>query len=181
VSLGLALLYAALAAVWVVLMWREPLGGLLFALGPLLAPISALGLMPLVVQGMRTPWRRALQTAVAVLAAAVVAGLRQTPLPFTGAAPPLGLGIAGSNRPVLVAGELWRALQANQAIGIEALALAAVALAIPYARARGRWGVAVLGAAMLSLTLLSAPTAAALPLVLAAWVTCAALALPRSS
>ncbi|HVN61750.1 MAG TPA: serine/threonine-protein kinase [Gaiellaceae bacterium] len=180
-SLGLALLYAALASVWVVLMWREPLGGLLFALGPLLAPIGALGLMPLVVQGMRTPWRRALQTAVAVLAAAVVAGLRKAPLPFTGATPPLGLGIAGSNRPVLVAGELWRALQANQAIGIEALALAAIALAIPYARAHGRWGAAVLGAAMLSLTLLCVPTAAALPLVLAAWVTCAALALPRAS
>jgi len=181
VSLGLALLYAAAAAVWVALMWKEPLGGLLFALGPLLAPIGALGLMPLVAQGMRMPWRRALQTAVAVLAAAVVAGLRKAPLPFTGATPPLGLGIAGSNRPLLVAGELWRTLQSNQAIGIEALALAAVALAIPYARARGRWGVAVLGAAMISLTLLSAPTVAALPLVLAAWVTCAALALPRAS
>ena len=177
VSLGLALLYAALAAAWVALMWAEPLGGLLFALGPLLAPVGALGLMPLTVQGLRAPWRRALQTAAAVLAAALVAGIRRTPLPFTGSTPPLGLGIAGSNRPVLVAGELWRALQANQAVGIEALALAAVAVAIPFARTRGRWGIAVLGAAMLSLTLLSAPTAAALPLVLAAWVTCAALAL----
>ncbi len=181
VSLGLALLYAALAAAWVVLMWKEPLGGLLFALGPLLAPIGALGLMPLAVQGMRAPWRRALQTAAAVLMAAVVAGLRRAPLPFTGDAPPLGLGIAGSNRPALVAGELWRALQANQAVGIEALALAAVAVAIPYARARGRWGIAALGAVMLSLTVLSVPTAAALPLVLAAWVTCAALALQRAS
>ncbi len=181
VSLGLALLYAALAAVWVVLMWKEPLGGLLFALGPLLAPIGALGLMPLTVQGLRAPWRRALQTAAAVLVAAVVAGLRRTPLPFTGDAPPLGLGIAGSNRPVVVAGALWHALQANQAVGIEALALAAVAVAVPYARTRGRWGIAALGAVMLSLTLLSAPTAAALPLVLAAWVTCAALALQRAS
>ncbi len=180
VSLGLALLYAALAALWVVLMWKEPLGGLLFALGPLLAPIGALGLMPLAAQGLRTPWRRALQTAAAVLVAAIVAGLRRAPLPFTGDAPPLGLGIAGSNRPTLVAGELWRALQANQAVGIEALALAAVALAIPYARTRGRWGIAALGAVMLSLTLLSAPTAAALPLVLAAWVTYGALALAPS-
>jgi hypothetical protein len=180
VSLGLALLYAALASLWVVLMWREPLGGLLFALGPLLAPIGALGLLPLAVQGLRAPWRRALQTAAGVLVAAVVAGLRQAPLPFTGHAPPLGLGIAGSNHPTLVAGALWRTLQANQAVGLEALALAAVAVAIPYARTRGRWGVAALGAAMLSLTLLSVPTAAALPLVLAAWVTCAALVLDPS-
>jgi hypothetical protein len=115
-----------------------------------------------------------------VLAAALVAGLRRAPLPFTGDNPPVGLGIAGSNRPALVAGELWRALQSTHAIGVEALALAAVALAIPYARRRGRWGVAVLGAAMISLTLLPAPTAAALPLVLAAWVTCAALVLSPS-
>ncbi len=99
--------------VWVALMWKEPLGGLLFALGPLLAPIGALGLLPLAVQGLKTPWRRALQTAVGVLVAAVVAGLRQSPLPFTGAAPPLGLGIAESNRPTVVAGALWRALQAQ--------------------------------------------------------------------
>ena len=181
VSLGLALLYAALAAIWVALMWKEPLGGLLFALGPLLAPIGALGLLPLAVQGLKAPWRRAVQTAVGVLVAALVAGVRQTPLPFTGAAPPLGLGIAGSTRPTVVADELWRTLQAYPAVGIEALALAAVALAIPYARARGRWGIAVLGGVMIALTLLPAPTAAALPLVLAAWVTCAALALQPSS
>ncbi len=181
VSLGLALLYAAFAAIWVALMWKEPLGGLLFALGPLLAPLGALGLMPLAVQGLRAPWRRALQTAAGVLAAAVVAGLRGARLPFTGDAAPLGLGIAGSNHPTLVAGELWRTLQAHQAVGIEALALAAVAVAVPYARTRGRWGIAALGAVMLSLTLLSAPTAAALPLVLAAWATCAALVLAPSS
>jgi serine/threonine-protein kinase len=181
VSLGLALLYAALAAVWLALMWGEPRGGLLFVLGPLLAPLGALGLLPLAVQGLRAPWRRALQTAAGVLAGAVVVGVRRAPLPFTGDAPPLGLGIAGSTRPGFVAEELWRTLQANQAVGIEALALAAVAVAIPYARSRGRWGIAALGVVMLALTLLSVPAAAALPLVVAAWVTCAALALQPSS
>src|SRR5581483_3516862 len=47
-SIGLALLYAAFAAGWVALSWREPRAGLLFALGPLLAPAAALGLVPLV-------------------------------------------------------------------------------------------------------------------------------------
>src|SRR5581483_8164089 len=47
VSLGLAVLYGALALAWLVLCWPEPNGGLLFALGPLLAPLSAIALVPL--------------------------------------------------------------------------------------------------------------------------------------
>ena len=41
ISLGLALLYTALAAGWLLVTWREPRAALLFALGPLLAPIAA--------------------------------------------------------------------------------------------------------------------------------------------
>ena len=52
VALGLAVVYAALAALWVVLCWREPRGGLLFALGPALAPLAALGLVPLAASGL---------------------------------------------------------------------------------------------------------------------------------
>ena len=43
ISLGLALLYAALAGGWLLVTWREPRAGLLFVLGPLLAPVAALG------------------------------------------------------------------------------------------------------------------------------------------
>jgi len=45
--MGLALLYGALAAVWFALHLRAPRAGLAFVLGPLLAPIGALGLIPL--------------------------------------------------------------------------------------------------------------------------------------
>src|SRR5262245_9286505 len=45
VSLGLAVLYTAVAAGWVALMWRDARRGLLFAVGPLLWPLGALGLM----------------------------------------------------------------------------------------------------------------------------------------
>ena len=74
-----------LAAAWIVLCWREPRGALLFALGPLLAPLAALGLVPLAASGLRAGPRRAAQAAVAVLAAGVVAGVRGAALPFTGA------------------------------------------------------------------------------------------------
>ena len=53
VSLGLAVVYAAFAAAWLALAWREPRGGLLFALGPLLAPLGAIGLVPLATVGLR--------------------------------------------------------------------------------------------------------------------------------
>jgi hypothetical protein len=177
VSLGLAVLYAALAAAWVVVSWREPRAGLFFAVGAALAPLAAVGLVPLALAGIRSAPRRAAQAALAVLAAFVVAGVRGVPLPFTGDAPPLGVGVAGAGDPLAVAGSLLRAATAQPALLLEALALALVAVALPYARARGFWGAAALGAAMLALTLLLVPSAAAAPLVAAAWITAAAVAL----
>src|SRR5205814_1730122 len=43
VSLGLALLYAALAVGWIAVFWRQPRAGLLFVLGPLLRPLGRRG------------------------------------------------------------------------------------------------------------------------------------------
>src|SRR5438477_3383426 len=56
--------------------WREPRSAPLFALGPLLAPLSALGLLPLATLGLRSPLRRGLQVAAGVVTAGVVAGIR---------------------------------------------------------------------------------------------------------
>ena len=177
ISSGLALLYGGLACAWLALSWRSPRDGLFLALGPLLAPISALGLLPLVSQGVRSLPRRALQVAAAVLLAAIVAGLRQAPLPFTGTAPPKGLGISGSEDPLAVAGALSHALTGRPALLLEALALATAAVALPFARRYGLWGIAGLGAALMAVTLLPAPSVAAVPVVLAAWATCTVLAL----
>jgi eukaryotic-like serine/threonine-protein kinase len=181
ISSGLALLYAALACAWLALSWRAPREGLFLALGPLLAPLSALGLLPLAALAVGSRARRALQVAAAVLLAAIVAGLRHVPLPFTGTAPPRGLGITGSEDPFAVAVALWRALLAHPGLALEALVLAAVAVALPYARERGAWGIAGLGAALIAATLLPAPSVAAAPLVAAAWATCTVLALRASS
>ena len=59
-------------------------------------------------------------------------------------------------------------------LALGALALAAIAVAIPYARTP--WRIAALGAGGLALVVLAAPAAPALPLVAAIWLTCAALA-----
>jgi len=181
VSSGLALVYAALACGWLALSWRAPREGLFLALGPLLAPVLALGLLPLAAQSVRSHPRRAMQVGAAVLLAAVVAGFRHAPLPFTGAAPPRGLGITGSEDPFAVAVALWHALVAHPVLLLEALALAAAAVVLPFARERGLWAIAGLGAGLIAVTLLPAPAVAAAPLVLAAWTTCSVLALiPRS-
>jgi hypothetical protein len=177
VSVGLALVYAAVAAAWMALSWREPRGALLFAAAAALAPLAALGLVPLAVAGIRSAPRRAAQAALAVIVAAVVAGVRGVPLPFTAEAPPLGVGVAGAADPLDVVGSLARAAAAHPGLLLEAGVLAAVAAALPFARARGFWGAAVLGAGMVSLTLLLVPAAAAAPLVAAAWITAAAVAL----
>src|SRR6266545_2796485 len=91
-ALGAAALYALVAVGLLAAMWREPDRGLLFSLGAFLGPIAGLGLFPLVALAVRSPVRRALQAAAAVLAAGVVAGIRSAPLPFDGAAAP-DLGI----------------------------------------------------------------------------------------
>jgi hypothetical protein len=176
ISSGLAIAYGALACVWLVLSWRSPRDGLFLAVGPLLAPLFALGLLPLASQGIRSAPRRALQVAAAVLLAAIVAGVRHTGLPFTGTAPPRGLGIAGSEDPFAVATAFWRALLDHRTLLLEAIALAAAAVLLPFARKLGLWGIAGLGAALIAVTLLPAPTVAAAPLVVAAWITCTVLA-----
>jgi hypothetical protein len=181
ISSGLAILYGIVACAWLALSWRAPREGLFLACGPLLAPLAALGLLPLAAQGVKSPPRRALQVVAAVLFAALVAGLRHAPLPFTSAVPPKGLGIAGSEDPFAVAHAFWSALTARPWLLLEAFVLAAAAVAVPFARERGVWGIAGLGAGLIALTLLPAPSVAAVPIVLAAWSTCAMLALKARS
>src|SRR5438874_6966802 len=95
-ALGAALLYTLLALMVLAVSWREPRSALLFALGPLLAPISALGLLPLASLGTRSPLRRGVQVLAAVVTAGIVAGIRGVPLPFDGhRAPPFRIAASG--------------------------------------------------------------------------------------
>jgi hypothetical protein len=177
ISLGLGIVYALLAAAWVGLTWKDARAGLLLAAGPLFAPVAALGLIPLAAQLARGRTRRALQAFAAVLLAALIAGLRRAPLPFDGSTPPLGVGVAGSTRPSAVLHAFASQLGAHPVLLAEAAVLAAAAALLPYARKRGPWPAAAFGAALLAGTALTAPAAAVLPLVAAAWLTAGALAL----
>jgi hypothetical protein len=171
-SLGLALLYGAVALGWLALSWGEPRSALAFGLGPLLAPVLALGLLPLVLaKVVRSPVRRFAQALAAVLVAALAAGLRGSGL--LGAGAPPTPRIAEAPDPLAVAGALWHAVAARPALPLTALALAVAAVAIPYAR--GRYPAAAVGAWLVAAPLLVAPHAAAVPLVLAGWLTFAAL------
>jgi hypothetical protein len=181
ISLGLGILYGAIAAGWVALTWKDARAGLLLAAGPLLAPVAALAFVPLAAQLARGHARRALQAFAAVLLAALIAGLRKVPLPFDGSTPPLGLGVAGSTRPSAVAHALWSQLASHPVLLAEALVLAAAAALLPFARNRGPWPAAAFGAALLAGTALTAPAAAVLPLIAAAWLTAGTLALQAKS
>jgi eukaryotic-like serine/threonine-protein kinase len=174
-ALGAAVLYSIAALALLVVCWPEPRSGFVFALGPILAPLSGLGLLPLAALPIRSPVRRGVQIAAAVLTAGLVAGIRGSPVPFDGGAAP-DLGVAASGDPFEVVSALWSALLSRPALAVETLVLAAVAVLLPYARARGLWAVAVLGAAFLAAALLAVPTVAAAPLVVAVWATCVAMA-----
>lgn len=142
----------------------------------LLAPILALGLLPLAGLIVRSPVRRAVQVAAAVLAAGLVAGIRGSPLPFAGDASLAGLGLASSGDPFDVASSLWAALVSHPALWVETVVLVAVAVLLPVARARGPWAVAALGAGFIAAALLAVPGVAAAPIAVAVWATCVAVA-----
>jgi hypothetical protein len=175
-ALGAALLYALIASALLALSWHEPETGLFCAAGPILAPLAALGLLPLLALRVRSAPRRAGQVAAAVLTAGLVAGIRHVPMPFDGAAAPHGLGLAGSRSVMDTASALWQALMSRPALATEAIVLAAAAVLLPYVRARGLWWVAGFGAALLPALLLPVPEVAAIPLVVSVWATCAAVA-----
>jgi hypothetical protein len=134
-SAGLAWAYAALAVAWLVLSWKTPRNGLFFAAGPVLAPLSLLGLLPFAAQRLRGGVARSLQVFAAVLVAAVAAGLRGGTIPFVGkTAPPLDLN--GTQDPFAAAGALWHALAAEPVLLFEAFVLAAAATILPHVRRR---------------------------------------------
>ncbi len=171
-ALGLALVYTAVATAWLVLAWRDTRAGLLFLAGPALAPLGLLALVPVAALAARGAVRRGAQALAAVAVAAIVAGMRGAELPFAqGLAQPLGL--AGTESVTTTVRTLADAVPPG--LALEALALAAIAVALPYARTP--WRIAGLGAGALATTLLAVPAAPALPLVLAVWLTCAGLAL----
>ena len=170
------MLYGALALVWFALAGRRPQEALLPAVGPILGAVSLLALLPLILASVRSTARRVLYAVTAVMLAAIVAGIRRTPLPLTGeAAPPVPF--AGLDGPVEAARRLFDAVP--PLLALEALVLVAAAAALPHLARRGPWYLAGFGAALIAALLLPVPQIAALPAVAAVWLTCGVYALRR--
>jgi Protein kinase domain len=159
-SSGAALLYTALAATLLAVTWREARATLLFAFGPLLAPLFAVALLPVATVRIASGARRGLVAALGVLTAAVVAGIDHGVLPLVGGAAPLGKGLRGAGGVLGVAGTLAHDMAAHPALLLETAILTAVAVALPHVIGKGlRWSIG-LGAAMLLTTLLALPSGA---------------------
>jgi hypothetical protein len=163
-SSGAALLYVALAATVLAVTWREPRSTLLFALGPLLAPLFAVALLPLATTRLGSGVRRALVTALGVLTAAIVAGIDHGTLPIVGGAAPHNAGLRGATGALGVAGSLTHAATAHPALLLETFLLTAVAVALPHVVGKGLYWSVGLGAGMLVATLLVLPSGAPLSL-----------------
>jgi hypothetical protein len=126
IALALALLYGAVAIVWFALHVREPQRSMLPTLGPLLG-VLALGLVPIAYLTTRSPSRRAIGAATALVLASAVAALRH------GSTAP---GIAGSRQPLPTAETLVAGAPRAFLYEVPAIALAAVVL--PWAVSRAR-------------------------------------------
>jgi hypothetical protein len=177
-SFGLAVLYALVATAWLGFCWRRPQEGLLPALGALLGAVSLLAFLPLLLTSVRSTVRRAVFAAAAIAVAAIVAGIRRSPLPLTGESPP-AVPLAGLDGPTEAARRLLDAFP--PVLAFEALVLGLAAAALPYVARRGPWELAGFGAVLMAALLLPDPRIAALPAVAAVWVTCGVCALRRAS
>jgi eukaryotic-like serine/threonine-protein kinase len=175
VSTGLALAYGGVALAWVVVMWRDARRALLFAAGPLLAPVAAVGLLPLVLLTVANPLRRGALAAVGVLTVVLVAGVERGSLPFTDEPAPSSLPLGQTASATRAASTVLDALSQYPAVLLEAGVLAAGALVLPYMARRGYWGISSYGAAVLAVSLLPAQDVAAVPVVVTTWITCVAL------
>jgi Protein kinase domain len=162
-SLGLAIVYSGLAAVWLGLFWRDPRSSFLFLLGPPLAPLKALPLTTVSFFDARGVIRRAALVAAGGLIAATVAGIRKGE----------SLDLQATSSPLQALGALTAYLAANPGIWTSVLVLTAAAVAAPFARSRGLWGIAVWASAFLAAGLAGTSGAvSAFPFVL--WVVLAA-------
>jgi hypothetical protein len=174
-SQSAALLYGAFALAWLVLAWRDARSGLLFVSGPVLAGVGLLALVPLAVQPARGPARRAAQAALAVLVAALGAGLSEKVLLAAGG-PTEPLRITPVDSPVEVGATLVGAVVTSPLVLVCAAVAAAAAAILPWARRRSRFGVLAVGAALLAGVVAAGAGIVSILLVALVWGAAAAVA-----
>jgi hypothetical protein len=177
-SQGAALAYGGFAITWLVLCWRDARTGLLFVAGSLLAPLGLLALVPLVVQPARGAVRHAALAGLAVLSAALVAGVSGAELPLTDEpAPSLGISPLDSAREV--ASALSQALVGEPGLLAGALGAALTAAILPAARRHWRYGVLAVGTTVVVGSVAAGSSLAAIPVAALVWAVAAAFAAGR--
>lgn len=173
-SQGAALLYSAFAVAWLAIFWREARLALLFVVGPLLGGLGLLALVPLAVQPIRGVTHRAAMAAVAVLSAGLVAGMAGDPLPV-GSVRLESLDVGPADSMQSIALSLGDTLGSQPLLAIAALVAALGAVLFPWARARSRYGVPVLGAALVACAIAAGAGVAATIAIIAVWGVAAAV------
>jgi hypothetical protein len=163
VAAAAAVLYGLLAVGWLGLNWRDGRHGLWFMSGPLLAGLGLLPLTPLVLLPMRSTVRRAAHGVLAVVATALLAG--------TGV-----IDVAPVDSLRTTALEVWAWLASEPLVAITAVGIGAAAAALPWARRRSRYGVAVVGFAVTAASVLLGAGIASTVVVLLAWAAFAFMA-----
>ena len=163
VSLGLALVYSALAAAWLVTTWHRSEEGLYPLAGAVLAPVGLGLLVPAVLTPIRKAVWRGVYAAVAVLVAAAAAGT------------PEALGIDGREDVGGVTSALASSLSSQPGLVATALVAGLLAALLPLAARYGTWPVAGLGAVALAALLLPFEGVGTMPVVLGIWLSCVAV------
>jgi serine/threonine-protein kinase len=174
-SQGAAVAYGAFAIALLALCWRDARAGLLLVAGPLLAPIGLLALVPLVVQPARGAVRRAALAGLAVLAAALVAGVAGGELPLASGRAP-SVGISPLDTGPEIAGAVTRALLGEPVLLAGALAASLAAAILPTVRRRWKYGVLAVGTALVVGSVAAGASVAAIPVVALVWAVAGATA-----
>ncbi|HSI98192.1 MAG TPA: hypothetical protein VK926_07505, partial [Gaiellaceae bacterium] len=146
----------------------------------LLAPLGLLPLVPLVVQPVRGAWRRAVQAALAVLSAALVAGIAGDDLPIAGEQAAT-LGITPRTSATGVADALWESLVLQPALLAGAVLAGVAAAVLPSARRLSRFGAAAVGLALVAGTMAASMGVVSVILCAVVWTIASAAAALRPS
>jgi eukaryotic-like serine/threonine-protein kinase len=167
VASSAAILYGCFAIAWMVLNWRDARHGLLFVAGPLLGAVGLLSLVPLVLQRARGTARRAAHGALAVLSAALLAGVAGKSLPVTDRSSD-SLGIDPSTPVRGATTEVWGWLAAHPVTFAAAALVAAASALVPLARS---WtlGVVTLGFVLVGSSVLAGASIAATVVGASVW------------
>ncbi|HUG64544.1 MAG TPA: serine/threonine-protein kinase [Gaiellaceae bacterium] len=167
VAVAAGVLYGIFGACWLVLNWRDSRHGLWFMSGPVLAGVGLLPLVPLVLLPVKSTVRRAAHGGLAVLSAALLAGVAGEQLEMMGTAASLDIGPLDSVGSVALA--LWAWLGSEPLVTVVAILTAAAAASLPWARSRSRFGVTAVGFVVTAVFVLAGASIASTVVVMLVW------------